>query len=184
MSDAAETYSILENDAFGWLEVATGLRRSALLSWNALLAIWHESQTLPDVREAKLAYVQSSMLLTAFSFENVCRGIAVLTQPEGWKFLQRWHGGHALVEPVKTFISISDRERDLLHRLETYLQWAGRYPIPNSAAKYVSAVEKGSRTITSNDLSLSNELFARLESYLNEIYSEQQARLPPFERWP
>lgn len=184
MDDAADTYNVLQSDAFSWLEVATGLRRSALLSWNALSPIWDRSQTLPGIGEDAFGYVQSFMLLTAFSFENVCRGIAVLTQPEGWKFLQKWSGGHALIEPIKIFISISDCECDLLLRLETYLQWAGRYPIPKSATKYTGAVADRSRTVRSSDLRVSDELFARLEAQVKQIYAEQRKKLPLFERWP
>ena len=185
VSDPAETYDVLQTDAYNWLEMAEGLQLTAGLIWEAHRPLRGTSPAVADTRVKILAYIQSFMLLTAFSFENVYRGIASVTKPEGWKYLLKWKGGHSLAGPIAEFITIDDRERDLLLRLKTYLQWDGRYPIPMRADKYVAAVEERLRTSRANDLATSAELFDRLKVHLEKSYAEQQAREPdPLKRWP
>jgi hypothetical protein len=164
MSDSAETYKLLETDAANWLETAEGLQMSAKLSWDAL---WALSRVPPsESRQSRLAYMQSFMLLTAFAFENVCRGVATLTKAEGWKYLANYRGGHDLSSVVSEFVSISAEERDLLQRLETYSRWAGRYLIPKGPDQYVKAVELQLRTVRPADLELAEQLFERLKAQL------------------
>jgi hypothetical protein len=183
MSDSAETYRVLETDAFTWLEVAEGLQLSAKLSWEAFLSA--RTAPPPDVREEVLAYTRSFMLLMGFAFENICRGIASLTKPEGWKYFANKKGGHNLVSAVEEFISINDDERGLLRRLETYSVWAGRYLIPKKADHYEDAVRFGLRTIRSSDWNVSQLLFGRLKTELQSTYDKIQAAEPDAtKRWP
>ena len=114
MSESVETYKILEKDAANWLETAEGLQMSARLSWDALRAL----STVPpsESREGRLAYIQSYMLLTAFAFENICRGIATLTKPDGWRYLANRRGGHDLSSVVPEFVSTSGPERAISFR--------------------------------------------------------------------
>ena len=167
-----ETYKILETDAFTWLETAEGLRLSAELSWSALRDIWDESQTVAGVRERKLAYAASFMLLTAFAVENACRGIATLTKPTGWRYLADRGSGHDLTNTVPEFVSVSDAERDLLRRLVTYMLWAGRYLIPKKAHHYVAANELRLRTVRTDDMAIADGLFGKLRTALQITYDE------------
>ena len=169
-----ETYEILETDAFTWLETAEGLRLSAALSWSALREMWNESQTVPGVRERKLAYAGSFMLLTAFAVENACRGIATLTKPTGWRYLADRRGGHDLRNTVPEFVAVSDSEGDLLQRLETYLLWAGRYLLPKKAEHYVAANELRLRTVRPGDMALADALFGKLRAALQRAYDESR----------
>jgi hypothetical protein len=74
MNDAEETYRLVEGDALGWLEHGRGALLSAEVVYAALTEIMPLSQTLPGIREKKLAYMQSFMLLTAIAFENLLKG--------------------------------------------------------------------------------------------------------------
>src|SRR5664279_2305681 len=95
MSDAEETYTLLESDPLSWLEQAHGARLSADVLYGALSGIMPLSQALPDIREKKLAYMQSFMLLTALAFENLLKGISVVGDPAGWKRLKA-DSGHGI----------------------------------------------------------------------------------------
>lgn len=71
------------------------------------------------------------MLLVALSGENYLKGnlvskVAALS-PEG-RFAHASHKLLALVERTK--LSITYPEADFIERLEVFLEWAGRYPIP------------------------------------------------------
>jgi hypothetical protein len=170
VSEHADTYKVLETGAVNWLEIAEGLQTSAKLSWDALWSL--SNQPPAEVFRDRMAYMASFMLLTAFAFENVCRGIATLTKEEGWKYLRKHGGGHKISHAVPEFVSVSDDELKLLKRLETYSVWAGRYLIPLDPKDYVSACEDRLRTVRSMDRALSDQLFARLKTQL-EIHRLQ-----------
>ena len=165
MNDPNETYQLLESDALSWLEQARGARLSAEVIYAALMEIMPLSQTLPRVREKKLAYMQSFMLLTAIAFENLLKGIATSDDPTGWKRLQD-DGGHGISTFAATVTTLSDAERDLLQRLQEYLVWAGRYIIPTKPTRYSSKHQL--RKLRSSDPSLIAELFERLSAILHE----------------
>jgi hypothetical protein len=163
MDDAFETYELLAGDAPNWLEQAKGLRLSADLIYAALQEIIPLSQTLPDVREKKLAYMQSFMFLTAAAFENLLKGIAVADDPTAWKRLS--DSGHGISDFAETVMPLSDAESNLLQRLQEYLVWAGRYTIAKTAERYAS--RRHMRTLRSSDYALISDLFERFSDALS-----------------
>ena len=164
MDDALETYELLASDAPNWLEQAKGLRLSADVIYAALQKIIPLSQTLPGIREKKLAYVQSFMLLTAAAFENLLKGIAVAEHPNGWEKLKS-DSGHGISDFARTVMQLSDAESNLLQRLQEYLVWAGRYTIATTATRYAS--HRHLRTLRSTDYALIGDLFDRLSEVLS-----------------
>jgi hypothetical protein len=61
--------------------------------------------------------MQSFMLLTAFAFENLLKGIAVADAPTAWKNLKD-DSGHGISAFAATYTDLSSQERDLLERLQ------------------------------------------------------------------
>jgi hypothetical protein len=123
------------------------------------------SQTLPGIREKKLAYMQSFMLLTAIAFENLIKGIVVAAEPTSWRSLKA-DSGHGISTFAAMFTTLSEPESDLLQRLQEYLLWAGRYTIPTKSARYVEkfhllSLRKGNRLLVST-------LFERLSAILRD----------------
>ena len=165
MKDAESTYHSLASDAHTWLEQARGARLSADVLYAALAEIMPLSQTLPQIREKKLAYMQSFMLLTALGFENLLKGIAVAADSDGWRQL-RADSGHGIATFAAAITELSDAERDLLERLQEYLVWAGRYSVPLKPGRYV--VGHGLRTLRAADPALITRLFDRLAEMLHE----------------
>jgi hypothetical protein len=165
IDDALDTYELLASDALNWLERAEGLRLSADVIYAAFEEVMPLSQTLPGIREKKLAFIQSYMLLTAIAFENLLKGLAVIGDPAGWRRLQD-DGGHGISTFAASVTALSDEERDLLQRLQEYLVWAGRYNVPTKAARY--AAKHGMRTLRSTDPLLIARLFERLARLLHD----------------
>lgn len=170
MNDAEETYQLLESDPHSWLEQASGARLSADVIYAALREIMPLSSTVPGVRERKLAYMQSFMLLTALAFENLLKGIAVTDNPTGWKQLHD-DGGHGISTFAAAVTVLSGCERDLLQRLQEYLVWAGRYTIPTKPTRYVSKHQL--RTLRASDSALISSLFDRLSKILHERITQR-----------
>jgi hypothetical protein len=164
MDDGIETYELLASDALSWLEQARGLRLSAEVMYGALQEVMPLSQTLPGIREKKLAYMQSFMLLAAAAFENLLKGIAVAKNPGGWKTLQE-DSGHGISEFASAVMPLSDAESNLLRRLQEYLVWAGRYTIAKTPTRYASGRQL--RVLRSTDFSLIWGLFDRLSEVLS-----------------
>ena len=169
MDNAEEIYQLLENDAFSWLEQVDRARISADVIYAALTEIKHLSQTLPGVREKKLAYMQSYMFLTASSFENLLKGIAVTKDPTSWKGFQ--HGGHGIATFAKEVTTLSDDEHDLLLHLQEFLVWAGRYIIPKTPNRFTSGQQL--RTLRGSDPPLAAALFERLSSILHDRIAQR-----------
>jgi len=169
MITANETESIytrIEKDAFLWLEQAEGSLMSADVIFRALAEVLPTSQTIPGIREKKLAYIHSYMLLTAIAFESVLKGLAV-AQKKDWR-LFRDEGGHGISNYAEkiTKTKLSDTESKLLKRLQEYLVWVGRYVIPMRSSRYASAVQEKLRSFRVEDQTIAVALFERLKQEL------------------
>jgi hypothetical protein len=85
-----------------------------------------------------LGVVSSTMLLLGLSFENLIKGVYVARNPTLVdrarldRSLWRADGGHGIRVFAKSLIALEQVEEDLLDRLQTYVVWAGRFPIPTS----------------------------------------------------
>jgi hypothetical protein len=159
MATSDGTYELLEDDPFSWLEHAKGAQMSAELIRTALDAIMPLSQTLPSIREKKVAYSHSFMLLTAIAFENLLKGLAVAKKPKSWR-----SAGHRIAALAKKITTTSSAELDLLERLEEYLVWAGRYLIPMTAKQY--AEKRDRRKLRTADRKIAAAFFERLADEL------------------
>jgi len=187
-AQAEEMYEVVGQDALGWLEYAKTLKLSADLILEALTRDLPQPQVLPGVRERKLAYVRSFMLLTGLAFENLIKGIFIARNPKlvdrkkldakQWLAVRKGHGISTLTNQVT---SLNPAELNLLTRLEEYLIWAGRYPIPMNSTQYfqtmmsnkLSADPQELREFNTKDPELINSLFERLSAILESAWDQQ-----------
>ncbi|QHV98729.1 hypothetical protein [Spirosoma endbachense] len=113
------------------------------------------------------------MMLIGFSFENLIKAIPVSRTPskttrrELAKDLWDKRKGHFLLHLIPNDINLSDQERDLLNRLQTFTVWAGRYPLPMQSQHYHS--EEKLISLKGNDDTTVQNLFFRLMSYVQDI---------------
>ena len=72
------------------------------------------------------------MLLAAFTLEDLLKGNLVETAKGALNKSGRFrYDRHDLLDLAgKANIALSEQETDLVERLDVYLKWAGRYPIP------------------------------------------------------
>src|SRR5687768_311043 len=140
--EAEKLFELIGQDAQMWLEQAKQLKMSADVILVELEKILPLSQVLPGVRVKKVAYIHSFMLLTGMAFENLIKGIlvgrdkTVVDQQKIDNRLWNVRGGHGIAELGKRVTSLTPDESDLLKRLEEYLFWAGRYPLPLNSDVY------------------------------------------------
>jgi hypothetical protein len=167
-------YEMMGQDCLAWLEQAEFLRMSAALVWERFREILYISQVRPGIREQKLAFTRSFMLLMGMSFENLIKGVHIAKTPnlsieDRIKIWNSYRGGHGISGLINLATSTSAQEKNLLRRLEEYVIWAGRYPIPRDTNQYRSA--KKYRSLSTQDPPLCDTLFERLASIIRTITS-------------
>jgi hypothetical protein len=179
---AEEMYEIVGQDPLQWFEHANTLKLSADVILQELSRISPQPQVRPGVREKKLAYVRSFMLLTGLAFENLIKGIFIAQDPslvdrkkldtQLWSSVRKGHGISTLAKKVT---SLSSAELNLLTRLEEYLVWGGRYPIPRNSFDYFKSLNPEARlTIDmSRDPTLISGIFNRLSDILESERDKQ-----------
>jgi len=154
-----------------WLTKARELRRSADLVWNLFASeLQAFSNGGDDNGEPFTGSV--AMMLYGFVFENLlkaghaAKGVAI--KADGNFALK----GHTLEDFADELpMTLSAEERELLERLENFLVWAGRYPIPLYAQDlYPRSMADGSKAvlygISSGDRMRIDTLITRIEAVL------------------
>jgi len=176
-SNEAAIYELLGQSPLTWLEQAEFLRMSAVLILDKLREVLPVPQVYPGVREQKLAFVDSFMLLMGLSFENLIKGVYIAKTPsvsieDRIKIWRSHRGGHGISTLIKVVASISSVEENLLKRLEEYAFWAGRYPIPVNTNQYLKSIKPHNlRSFTTQDPGLCDTLFERLASIIRTTTS-------------
>ena len=168
---ANEKYRTACNNPFLWLVKAREVRRAANLVWDQF-----QSELVgyacggEDSNEPFTGSV--AMMLYGFTVENllkaalVAKGVAVL--PNG-NFSKKSHALEDLADELS--VSLDANERELLERLENFLEWGGRYPIPLYAdTLYPRAMLDGSKAwmigVSTKDRVRIESLIAKLQAIL------------------
>ena len=130
-----------------------------------------------EFHERNLALFESYMLLMALSVENLVKAHAIkeymrINPGHIFENLQEikqlaWGGkkhGHDLIK-ILEFIGfeIHSAERDLLNRLQGFVIWAGRYPIPQNQEVLEDSIENNKRKLKASDKEVLYHLEVRLE---------------------
>ena len=176
-SNEEDIYELLGQSPSSWLEQAELLKMSAMLILEKLIEIRDVGQAQPGIREQKLAFTQSYMMLMGLSFEDLIKGVHIVNTPslslEGRiKIWTSYRGGHGISGMIKLVTSTTAKEDNLLRRLEEYAVWAGRYPIPRDTHQYQSA-EKYRTLSLPQDPALCDTLFERLASMIRTTTSPE-----------
>jgi hypothetical protein len=171
--DSEEMFEMIGNDPQAWLEQARLLKTSAQVQYDVLREIQAAGGSPSERSTALLAHMQAYMMLIGFSFENPIKAILVsripskTTRLELAKDLWDKRKGHLLLHLIPNDIVLSDQERDLLNRLQTFTVWAGRYPLPMQSQHYHN--EQKLISLKANEHVAVQNLFFRLMSYVVDI---------------
>jgi hypothetical protein len=167
-------------DPIYWFGNSERLKFSAELLKERLI-VKPEIRSIDPSKEMnkKLALFESYMLLLGLSVENMIKGYALInfqlnnpsTSFRNLKELKNsaWGGnnGHELSKILASCgFEIYKAEKEFLERLETFIKWAGRYPIPQDRQKLEDAKRFNLRKSYSHD----KDILAQLEYRLKTKY--------------
>ncbi len=181
MGDLNALFSWTTRDSTEWLNLAKRLKLSADVMWKNYSDALNEYPLSQDVWNRRLAFMESYMMLAGFTFENLLKGIDIgrNSNPEDdsgldtnlWAVHGRlWNvnGGHGISDFAKRIDeNLTADEIELLKRLEEFIVWAGRYPIPKTANKFSNSNEpKNLTTLKDTDPEIINRLFKHFSEIL------------------
>jgi hypothetical protein len=158
-------------DPWKWRSVALSLLFAADALWNRVRRALTEldkvgRSKLSDTSDIGLRLRGPFFLLAGLAVENFLKAIIVKRLLAGGKpvteadVLVIFRGKHDLtVLSQRADVKLTPAERELLERLSTFVNWAGRYPVP---IKKVNAQK--SRVTRSDDFGRVSLFMGRLES--------------------
>jgi hypothetical protein len=133
------TYESAASDPRQWLSYARSLQFTADL----LKPIFEKEHQTPRPRNQKnyfpISVSQIYLMIVGFAVENYLKGIYVISFPEVIKDdklikLNR----HDLLQLMRELkFEVLKEEFDLIERLEEFVLWAGRYPIPSKFGRLI-----------------------------------------------
>ncbi|MNF63250.1 hypothetical protein D3C84_449470 [compost metagenome] len=166
---ANDTYRKACAEPFPWLVKAREMWRAADLVWAQFsFELTAFASGGDDSREPFTGSV--AMMLYALALENLLKaGLAakgVAVGPNG-NFALKSHKLEDLADGLA--LTLEPGERELMERLEHFLEWAGRYPIPLLAeALYPRAMLDGSKAAM---YGLSSGDRARVDALLTKVHA-------------
>jgi hypothetical protein len=172
-SESDELYELSGKEALIWLEKAQGLRYFAGILKDQLLAMVDDDSPAWNRRIETLGVVSATMLLLGLAFENLIKGVYVAQNPAlvDRTRLDRsfWQAdsGHGIKDFAKALTRLEPDEEELLDRLQEYVVWAGRFPIPTKSGRYhqnLSPTRK--QRFSTDDLVIGDRLFEKLKELL------------------
>jgi hypothetical protein len=168
-----------------WRFASDPLRRAA----HILLPVIEEDLRIHSDPSADTAAFEAPtshvyMLLVGLAVENLAKGICVASNPNIIKNDQ-FSGGlktHKLLDLLERGgVKLSQEESYLLERLETFINWAGRYPIPAKLEESLPrATPRGGYAplnyFISSDPTLLEQFMDRLEGILDAARKNASAK--------
>jgi hypothetical protein len=138
-----------------WASLAVSLKESAdvvlTASRAAMIRVMGEWARVDDKTSAMAWSGRVYMLLAGLAVENLVKGLLVVKDPSqiqpdpnDWdRLFGRWVGkGHLNAELFdQGSVAASAEERELVDRLGTFVEWAGRYPTPTRALTMASRLD-------------------------------------------
>ncbi len=163
-----------------WADKAWRLRLAAIIMWHlsrgeADVALREQRRTLVIPRGMGLSdFLQEFMLLAGCAIEAIAKGVYIRRKQvkagDGrFPAAVRGHDVRRLLKELD--VALTTDEEALLRRLQTFVLWAGRYPVPLDVADMVPGyLPEGGfgppNLYRPNDGEMFQALFARLEQLL------------------
>lgn len=180
LSLSTETFVLRGKDPQAWLEQASGHRIMADMARRRLWELSASQEPAHVRRVETLACMRTYMMLMGFAFENLAKAVLITRDHSivSDTKLGKWptdRGGHGLAKLIRSILGqLSHEEENLLLRLEEYVVWAGRYPIPRSLRDYKRAEEGRRFTLAGSDVKLVEDMFSKLERLVG-TYKDTEA---------
>ncbi len=181
-------------DPSQWFYTAKRLKRAADLIWDAVTMDlqkllsramftepWPETDLTPPISISPVY-----MLLAGLALENLVKGIIIGQKPERVRTdqLDSWGGsGHKLRKLCEhARIQLEQDEDELVQRLQVFVLWGGRYPVPLDFSDHwpqsLPTGDEGVLTyINGNDPVVFERLFARLATEVQHQSADHKLRV-------
>ncbi len=182
ISESEELYELSGKEALIWLEKAQGHRYCARILKDHLLEMVSAKTPAWSRRIETLGAVSSTLLLLGLAFENLIKGVYVARNPALVdrnrldRSLWQSDGGHGITDFAKRLMPLTSDEEELLNRLQEYVVWAGRFPIPTKSGRYhqnLSPVNK--HQFSTSDFEVADRLFEKFNAQLMRFREAQAA---------
>lgn len=175
--NAEELFETIGKDSGAWLAQAKQMKIGADTILPTLQNELLIPPAFPGTQTKRLAYIDSYMLLTGLAFENVIKGILIGRDPtlvtkERIESGILGRKGHGIEDGAKGIISLNAQELQLLKRIEEFLFWAGRYPLPLNFGSYFNSTTQGLRSYRSDDPASVDRIFGKLVTVLAQESKE------------
>lgn len=166
-----DLFKLLAADGQMWLAQANQLKVVADSILPNVDEAFRIPPALPGAQEKRFAFFHSYMLLTGMAFENLIKGILIqrdktLVTRERIESGILHRCGHGISDGAKGLLPLTAHEFNLLQRIEEYLFWAGRYPVPLGSGTYHNSEAQELLCGRNDDPPLINSLFQRLTEIL------------------
>lgn len=163
-------YELVGGSPKQWLEKSHGFMHCANILMEKLVGMM---DVPPHSRRVEtLGLVDSILLLLGLAFENLIKGVYIAKHPslvnrDGLdRSMWKADSGHGITEYADSLVKLEPDEKNLLIRLQEYVVWAGRYPIPTKSGRYGDSKDSGKHRLSTSDFETSNRLFNKLVSQL------------------
>jgi hypothetical protein len=184
--DQEENYfNEVSRDSMSWLENSEKLKVSADIINNelqVLLAPFFYGNFDYQHEDKIVALWNSYFLLIGHAFENLIKGLSIENNRAFssygeifdtlWKKYSLGHGVSRIAKD--NLFDLTDTEFKILEKLEIFVIWAGRYPLPKKFEKYLS--DKSRLFYDTNDYQIMNALFDRIKRQLLEHWERNEAK--------
>lgn len=176
----AESAAGAARNPAGWLHSAEQLKRAADAVLEFVRGDW---ESLPSAFANALGGEQRPpsvagqyMMLAGFAIENLAKGLILVSEPHRVQpdpakpgRLLRWEGSGHLLERLLRDANetLSAAESELVTRFETFINWAGRYPVALQAMEMAHPPgQDGRARMSSDDIAAFEALYERLRRRL------------------
>lgn len=159
----SEAFDYFSTDPLQWLATGKSHWLCAAFLRDELKRIMPASSTIEEVKNKKLALMNTLMLLTGYCFENLFKGLAAARKLEVKKVCKA-RGGHGILTYGSALLALSAEEKRLLERVKEFAVWAGKYAAPREKQTFIDVEKRRKRSMRFDDAALGEQLIARIES--------------------
>jgi hypothetical protein len=164
---------LLAENPRSWKLEAESLKRAADILWETWEQDWRYEETLKVGDECQPPVASIAMMLFGLCIENLVKSILVSKNrmlDEKGRLKEKTHDLLKLFK--KAEVNLDNDENYLVERLEQFIIWAGRYPIP------LEAENKRPRTLPSGGFAPLNILYGNDKKIIDRLIDKLQSLGP------
>lgn len=183
MIPAKEFYNLITKDSMTWLDNSEKLKFSAdIIQKELQILVENFLRGEKDYNnEDKIqAFWNTYYLLIGLAFENLIKGLSVENNRQLKSFddifkiyWKKHKSGHGILKIAQdNIMDLTDKEIEILEKLETYILWAGRFPLPTTEDRFIK--EENRLVYDTNDYIKIGILFERIKTLLIQEWNNNE----------